>query len=316
MKTISSIGNRGWSLLLTLFFACNAPGSTLSETTNFANSQYQISSSCNESQKSDNCSIYLIEKGEKKEIIEYPLPPSSIRLERDTFVIIFPCGTQCSATYFYAPGKGLSGPYPLVVNYDLQSGLALSVAKNPVQIYRLFQSERKTLAGRVVLDLPRGSKFDPGSVWQSWDNVEAYIKDVTTFAVGGAPANEGVLTLAFPAPQSSSQCFDNRVRIGIAATKDHPQALVNRGIYGAVQIWEYIRLYMQAGASTLLPGSARRPYRITRASEALRILNPLQVLKVQHPASSMVALRSSIFSHHCFTDRTASDVKRHSVYVS
>ena len=163
MKTISSIGNRWWSLLLALFLTCNADSSLRRETTNFANSQYQISSNCEDGEKSQGCSIYLIGKGKKK-IIEYPLPPSSIRLESGVFVIIFPCGTQCSATYFYAPKKGLSGPYPLIVDYDLQRGLALSVAKNPIQIYQLFQKGDRSLVASVALDLPRGSKFDPSSI--------------------------------------------------------------------------------------------------------------------------------------------------------
>ena len=55
-------------------------------------------------------------------------------------------------------------------------------------------------------------------VSQSWDHVEAYIKDVTTLAVSAAPANEGVLTLAFPYADPEQPRADGRLRVGVTAT--------------------------------------------------------------------------------------------------
>src|SRR5690606_10660697 len=81
-----------------------------------------------------------------------------------------------------------------------------------------------------------------------WDDLEAYIKDVTTFAVGGAPLNEGVLTLAFDVPNPDKGDRMERLRIGIKGTEDAIPAMLNRGIYGAAMVWEYIRLFMREGA--------------------------------------------------------------------
>lgn len=62
------------------------------------------------------------------------------------------------------------------------------------------------------------------SVSQSWEHLEAYIKDVTTFAAGGAPANEGVLTLVFPHYDPDWPNANGRQRIGITATQDADEA--------------------------------------------------------------------------------------------
>lgn len=132
-------------------------------------------------------------------------------------------------------------------------------------------------------------------VSQQWDYLESYIKDITTFAAGGAPANEGVLTLAFPYTEFNSHRADGVLHIGITATTDHRLAVVNRGIYGAAQIWEFIRLYMREGASALPPSSSLAPYSISRASESVRLFNPLKVLKVQHPAWLLFAIPFFLF---------------------
>lgn len=132
-------------------------------------------------------------------------------------------------------------------------------------------------------------------VYQSWDHLEAYIKDVTTFAVGGAPVNEGVLTLAFPYADHDRPHADWRLRVGIAATQDDRHAVINQGIYGAAQIWEYIRLYMTEGAAALPLTSALAPYRISHASEAARQFNPLKVLKVSHSAWLLFAVPFFVF---------------------
>ncbi|WP_342702216.1 hypothetical protein OHZ10_09465 [Burkholderia arboris] len=119
------------------------------------------------------------------------------------------------------------------------------------------------------------------SVSQSWDHLEAYIKDVTTFAVGGAPVNEGVLTLAFPCADPERSHADGRLRIGIAATKDADEAFFNRGIYGAAMVWEYIRLYMQDGMDALPPSSALDNYRATSMRECIKAWNPFGMFQTR-----------------------------------
>ncbi|NBA98345.1 hypothetical protein [Pseudomonas sp. R5(2019)] len=130
---------------------------------------------------------------------------------------------------------------------------------------------------------------------ERWDHLQAYIKDVTSFAAGSGPINEGVLTLAFPYVKPDSRNGDWHLRIGIYATSDHPQAVINRGIYGAAQVWEYIRLYMREGADALPPSCALAPYAISSAREAVRQFNPLKVLRVQHPAWLIVAMPFFLF---------------------
>ncbi|WP_164462926.1 hypothetical protein [Burkholderia lata] len=130
---------------------------------------------------------------------------------------------------------------------------------------------------------------------QPWNYVEAYIKDVTTVAVGGASANEGLLTIAFPYAGPDCPHADGRLRIGIYATQDHRQALINRGIYGAAQAWEYIRLYMREGATALPLSSARVPYRLSCIGDAISQFNPLQVLKVRSPAWLLFAVPFFLF---------------------
>ncbi|NBA98347.1 hypothetical protein [Pseudomonas sp. R5(2019)] len=130
---------------------------------------------------------------------------------------------------------------------------------------------------------------------ERWDHLDAYIKDVTSFAAGSGTINEGVLTLAFPYVKPDSRNGDWHLRIGIYATSDHPQAVINRGIYGAAQVWEYIRLYMRDGAGALPPSCALAPYTISSAREAVQQFNPLKVLRVQHPAWLIVAVPIFLF---------------------
>lgn len=163
MKIISSISHRYLPSLLALFFSCGAFGEQLVETTNFPDSRYQVSSQCIDAKDSQTCTIYLLGSHEKK-LLEFPLPPSSIRLQDDVFIFLFPCGTQCSATYFYSHEKGLNGPFPLLADYDIQQRIALGVSTNPIQIYGLFQEKSDVLLGEIALDLPQGSAFDPSSI--------------------------------------------------------------------------------------------------------------------------------------------------------
>ncbi|WP_156811504.1 MULTISPECIES: hypothetical protein [unclassified Cupriavidus] len=127
-------------------------------------------------------------------------------------------------------------------------------------------------------------------VYQSWDHLQASIEDRIRFAAGRAPAVDIELTLLLPYANPDRPYADGRLRIGIAATRDHPDAIARPGIYGAAQVWEYIRLYMQEGAAALPPNSSRGPYRLSRVGEAVRYFNPLKALKVSHPAWLLLAV--------------------------
>ncbi len=117
------------------------------------------------------------------------------------------------------------------------------------------------------------------SIGQSWDDLEAYIKDVTTFAAGGAPANDGVLTLVFPYYDPDDPNANGRQRIGITATQDADEAFFNRGIYGAAMVWEYIRLYMREGMDALPASSAICSYRAASVRECVYLWNPLRMFQ-------------------------------------
>ncbi|MGV8403108.1 DUF6708 domain-containing protein, partial [Pseudomonas aeruginosa] len=114
-------------------------------------------------------------------------------------------------------------------------------------------------------------------VSEDWKNVEFYIKDVTTAAAGGAPINEGILTLAFHRWGFNGK----RLHAVILGTQDVHAAMVNRGIYGAAMVWEYIRLYMRDGATAVPPKAPVADYRLKRISDPFRQFNPLKALKVK-----------------------------------
>ena len=121
-----------------------------------------------------------------------------------------------------------------------------------------------------------------------WEELQAHIKDVNSFAVGGAPLNEGGLCLSFSDPTSLEK--DRRLRTVILATQEHPQAIINRGIYGAAQVWEYIRLYMEKGEKSLPASSASAVYRAASFMEIVRYFNPAKSLRVQNKAWLLFAI--------------------------
>ncbi|WP_423758546.1 hypothetical protein [Burkholderia sp. NLJ2] len=71
------------------------------------------------------------------------------------FVIDLPCGTQCSATYFYSERKGLGGPFPFVEAYDVERGIVLLSKRNPLPMYAMF-SKQSRVVGEIALDIPQG----------------------------------------------------------------------------------------------------------------------------------------------------------------
>ncbi|WP_286897942.1 DUF6708 domain-containing protein [Achromobacter sp. UBA2119] len=118
---------------------------------------------------------------------------------------------------------------------------------------------------------------DSRVISEDWDSINAYIKDVTTIAVGGAPVNEGILSLVFQRWGNDGK----QLRVVIYGTRDAPAAMVNRGIYGAAMVWEYIRLYMREGADAVPPTTSVAEYRLSRPLDAFRHFNPLKMLRVK-----------------------------------
>ncbi|MBH1656652.1 hypothetical protein I5V54_04940 [Stenotrophomonas maltophilia] len=114
-------------------------------------------------------------------------------------------------------------------------------------------------------------------VSEEWIGLEAYIKDVTTVAVGGAPINEGILTLTFHRWGFNGK----QLRAVIMGTQDVHAAMINRGIYGAAMVWEYIRLYMREGATAVPPIAPIAEYRLKRIGDPFRQFNPFKYLKVK-----------------------------------
>ncbi|MGV8403110.1 DUF6708 domain-containing protein [Pseudomonas aeruginosa] len=118
-------------------------------------------------------------------------------------------------------------------------------------------------------------------VSEQWPRLEAYIKDITSIAASGVAVNEGILTLGFEG---------GRKYIGVYATQDSFRPAGSRRNYGAAQLWEFIRLYMRQGASSLPPSCAITPYRISHVRQAIHQFNPLKVLRVSHPAWLLLAV--------------------------
>lgn len=127
----------------------------LDESTNFPDGSSQIKVRCQESGSGANCGIYASGSAGEKKIIDYPGAPSNISMASGVFVIDLPCGTQCSATYFYSERKGLGGPFPFVEAYDVERGVVLLSKRNPLPMYAMF-SKQSRVVGEIALDIPQG----------------------------------------------------------------------------------------------------------------------------------------------------------------
>ncbi len=128
----------------------------LDESTNFHDSSVQIKARCHESDSGVNCGIYASGAAGERKVIDYPGAPTSILMTSGVFVIEFPCGTQCSATYFYSERSGLGGPFPFVEAYDVERGVVLLSKRNPLPMYAMF-SKQSLVVGEVALDISKGS---------------------------------------------------------------------------------------------------------------------------------------------------------------
>src|SRR5690606_6104626 len=167
----------------------------------------------------------------------------------------------------------------VIFSWYLQPGIALALFLMSAWVFFPWRQQVPIIFNRKTRTVT--CEINKRIITWDWDDLEAYIKDVTTFAVGGAPLNEGVLTLAFNVPNPDKGGRMERLRIGIKGTSDATAAHLNRGIYGAAMVWEYIRLFMREGADALPPPCPTYKYRIERISEPFREFNPLKVLRVK-----------------------------------
>lgn len=142
---------------LALFFIASAwpifGYADVHEVTHFKSSEIQLETSCTDKGGGQNCVIYSVAKNWRKSIISFPFAPSNIDYSDGVFVVSFPCGTECSATYFYKSKGALGGPFPLVESYDIERGVVLSVSKNSLQMYKIFSKEKLKSLGSVVLNV-------------------------------------------------------------------------------------------------------------------------------------------------------------------
>jgi hypothetical protein len=114
---------------------------------------------------------------------------------------------------------------------------------------------------------------------QDWANLKAYVKDLTTVQGGGAPANEGILTLEFPWLDQDGKNIGT-LSIPVSGARDAPEALRHRAIYGAAMVWEYIRLYMREGQDALPPFShMTAKYRISHIRESWKEHNFIKAFR-------------------------------------
>ncbi|MGO4581034.1 hypothetical protein AB4Z48_33960 [Cupriavidus sp. 2TAF22] len=197
MKITGSIGRKALSFFSCLIFAMPADGQSLTETTNLQPGDTQIKTICSNNKGYLRCDIYRTGKRGEKKLFDYPAAPAGISLVKGVFVILFPCGTQCSATYFYSQDKGLAGPFPLVEAYDLEFGMALSISVNPLPIYQIYPSRKNPVIRYIRLDLPRELADVPGA-----------IRDVRlenhSFIITYVDRHGVVVTLSYPVPRANS----------------------------------------------------------------------------------------------------------------
>lgn len=146
MKTICSLSLSSWLIA----FSSLAHAQAIDDKTHFPAASSQIETVCQDGQS---CAVFNVGDSGKRKILDFPFPPSDVSYHAGTFVLLFPCGTACSATYFYNPQKGLGGPYNLVASYDVDKGVVLTVSTNPPRMYQMFGPRRQKPIGTVPLNL-------------------------------------------------------------------------------------------------------------------------------------------------------------------
>lgn len=119
----------------------------------FQRTNIELETRCASGEGAGSCAVYRVENREEKKIISFPFPPSSINFDHGVFVITSPCGTQCSATYFYKESGALGGPFPLVEAYDVERGVVLSMAQGALQMYDMFAKGGLRSIRQMTLDV-------------------------------------------------------------------------------------------------------------------------------------------------------------------
>jgi hypothetical protein len=146
MKIICSIGLSAWLMAL----AGLTHAQVVDDKTHFPDAPSQVETVC---QDGHSCTVFNVTNSGKQKILDFPFPPSDVSYHAGTFVLLFPCGTACSATYFYNPQKGLGGPYNLVASYDMDKEVVLTVSANPPRLYQMFGPRKQKPIGTVPLNL-------------------------------------------------------------------------------------------------------------------------------------------------------------------
>lgn len=124
------------------------------EITKFDNSNIQLETNCAHKNGVSNCTVYSVKDGGgKKKVVSFPFAPSNIDYKDGVFVVSFPCGTECSSTYFYDGDDKVGGPFPLVQSYDIVRHVVLSISKNSLRMYDIFAKERFKSIGKIDLSL-------------------------------------------------------------------------------------------------------------------------------------------------------------------
>jgi hypothetical protein len=153
---INFTGASATFLIIGIIISFNSYCSTLDEKTNFKESKIQIETICDDVNNENYCTIYGATNEGKRKIFDFPSPPSHIGYNKSVFVIIFPCGTECSATFFYDPNKGLGGPFPAASVYDIERGYVLVAQSNPLKIYSIYSTSNEKPIDNIYLDIANG----------------------------------------------------------------------------------------------------------------------------------------------------------------
>ncbi|WP_269510591.1 hypothetical protein [Burkholderia sp. IMCC1007] len=163
------------------------------ESTSFRGSSVQIATRCHSADSRMSCGVFASRKDVEKRLFNFPNPPSHISMVSGVFIIEFPCGTQCSATYFYSEQKGLGGPFPFVEAYDLDRGVVLLSEKNPLPMYPIF-SKASRIVGEAEVDLANGA--------DTFASIKKVVVDGHKFVITYVDRRGEVVTIRYQVPLS------------------------------------------------------------------------------------------------------------------
>lgn len=162
MKIINFLGNKfshgmaKYIIFISFFAACQVTHGEIYDVTKFKGTNIQIAIHCTDINGMNSCDIMRVESKKNKKILSFPFAPSSIDYDHGIFVITFPCGASCSATYFYNEEDVLGGPFPAVAAYDTEKQAVLSLATNPPKILKMFGKNQ--VIASIKLNIPRDAE--------------------------------------------------------------------------------------------------------------------------------------------------------------